>query len=193
MFQVEEEKNEEKSDSMEKYPFRMLMPQLMNRDNLILQTSPERIGELLEHELRGEVWSDSEQEWIKKRKPMLNDDGVDAIVQLVKTYLTQNSTLSNISEKMAKSQAVEFGSALADTLSINSVKWQLDKSVRSGLVIAITCMVFNVLSRSLGKLMSDKEMYATTISTQEHTLMKMDNQRSGMSGVFSALNPFKKR
>ena len=187
-----EQNESEKSDS-EQYPFRQQQQQMMPRDNLILQTSPERIGEILEHDLRGEAWVESEQKWTKKRKPMLNDDGVDAIVQLVKQFLTQNSTLSNISEKMAKAQAIEFGSTLADILSINSIKWEIDKSLRSGLVIAVTFTIFNVLSRSLGKLMSDKEMYATTISTQEHTLMKMDNQQRGVGGFLSALNPLRKR
>lgn len=183
----------EKSDSMEQYPFRMIAPQQVNRDNLIIQTSPERVGELLEHELRGESFDYKTQSWSVTRKPLMNNEGIDTIITLVKQFLTQNSTLSNISDKMAKTQAYMFGNTLIDALQVNTKKWKLDKSIRSSLVVGITCMVYLVLTRSLGKLMSDKEMYATTISTQEHTLLKLGEDKKLGSGFFGVMNPFKKK
>lgn len=186
---------QEQKEDQQQYPFRMVMPQQMQRDNMIIQTSPEQIGVLLEHELRGESWDDREGKWKKTRKPLMNDEGVDKVITLVKQFLTQNSTLSNISDGMAKAQALAFGNALTDAIAVKAREWELDKAVRSALVIGLVCMIYNVLTRSIGKgAMSDKEMYATTISSQEHTVLKMDNERRGFgSGMLNTLNPFKKK
>jgi len=164
------------------YPFPQIAMQESGRDNLVMQTSPERIAELMEHHLRGELWSDEDKKWAKPegKTALMNDIGVDEVMVLVKFFMNQNATLANVNEKMLSVQVIGFARSLAKAFAINTKRWELSTSIRTPLVYSIVATIFNTLTRSLGKTISDKELYQGTIQSREVIqLREMQNEKRG--------------
>lgn len=172
-------------EQQENYPF-PIVSQPQNKENLVLQTTPERIAELVEHQLRGESYDMNKNEWIVTRNPIMNERGIDNYIMLIKNFLNQNSTLSNLTEVQLQRQAIAFGDSLAKALTVNTKRWELDRSVRTPLLMGTVSLIYNVLSRGLGKTMSDKELYSTTIRSQETQMYRLSDfkEKKGIFGFF---------
>ena len=168
------------------YPFMNPQMQDFNRDNVINQTAPERNAELIEHHLRGEDFDQDSKTWVQVRTPIMNDKGVDEVMSLIKFFLTQSSTLSNMDEARISRMVIGFAETLAKSFAMNSKEWNLSNKIRTPLIYSITSVIYNTLSRSLGKTISDKELYQGTIHhLQQVQIREQEQKKSGFwSGVF---------
>ena len=164
------------------YPFMNQVSQEMNRDNVINQTSPEKNAELLEHHLRGEDYDSESRSWLRVRTPLMNDKGVDEVICMIKFFLNQSSTLSNMNEERMSRMVVGFGETLAKSFAMNSRDWALDNRIRTPLIYAIIATIYNTLSRSLGKTISDKELYQGTIQHLQQVQIREQEQKKGFLG-----------
>ena len=165
------------------YPFPQMMQQESSRDNLVMQTSPERIAELLEHDLRGEVWNDNEKIWKRNRTPRMNDAGVDAVITSVKNLINQTATLSNLSEKQISDEVIFFAEMLSRDFILHGKSWGIKPQEENSLFVSIILLVRNNLTRALGKTISDKELYQGTVQSRELVHIR-DNQQQ-KKGFFS--------
>jgi hypothetical protein len=188
----EQQQEQQPENVLEQYPFQTVAPRFMNKDNLAQQISPEKTAEALEHFLRGEVYNSREQIWEVKRTPRMNEKGIDAVIFPIKSLLTSNSTLGNLKYKEAKNLIYHLACGFIDEMTMNTKKWEVDKSSRTTIIMTIVSLLLLAISRSFGKEMSDKEMFSTTISSQEHTLVRVGDEKRAGSGFLSALNPLKR-
>ena len=167
------------------YPFPQIASQDSFRENIILTTSPERTAELIEHHIRGEVYDENIKDWIQKRKPMMNDDGIDFVINNLKILMNQNATLTNMDKKDIALAVLGWADTLAKAFAMNTKEWALNPKQRSTLFYTIVFSVLGTYSRSLGKVISDKELYQGTIQSRE--IVQMMQQAPEKKGILKSL------
>lgn len=74
-------------------------PAIATIPNLLQQTNPDVILELIEHHLKGEVWQEQEKKWAVKYSPFLNEKGVNTIMTMLRGLINHNTILSNLGDK----------------------------------------------------------------------------------------------
>jgi len=70
-------------------------PQQDDAASIIRQIDPKKEIEKIEYELKGYVLHDGKYHKPANTKPLMNDEGVNAILSVVRSYVTLNTTLSN--------------------------------------------------------------------------------------------------
>lgn len=74
-------------------------PAISTIPNLLQQTNPDATVELVEHHLKGEVWNADEKKWENKYTALMNDDGINTIMTMLRGLINHNTVLSNLTDK----------------------------------------------------------------------------------------------
>lgn len=177
------------------YPFPQLIPSYSERGNLVLYTAPEESANELEHYLRGESFDQESKTWRKARydsnkeewvktKPVMNDTGVDELMTIIRFFLNKNSTLSNLDRDEINREVLGFAKELAKAIALNTLRWELDESLRGVLHFVICSNVKNTLTRSLGTSgIPDKMLFMNTLQSREvYTVREPTEKRGGLFG-----------
>ena len=130
-------------------------------DNLIVwQLELDNILERIEHLLKGDIIKTDEEGNITYEKPddssliILNDYGVQLIMNVISFYLNRNTILSNYHPDRVKDILYDLGYELADVVYINYEKMGMDciekKSRHEILILNILHTIESSYNRALG-------------------------------------------
>lgn len=170
--------------------------------NLIVwQLELDNILERIEHLLKGDIVTEDENGNIKYSKPkdksliVLNDYGVQLIMNQVSFYLNRNTILSNYKEDRIYEILYDLGNELADLVFINYEKMGLigveKKSRASVLIMNILHIVESAYNRALsgeerGSLREARVVTQTESVGNNNPRNPQANNRGGFS-----INPFR--
>lgn len=170
-------------------------------NNLIVwQLELDNILERIEHLLKGDVIEEDAEGNIKYAVPenedliVLNNYGVQLIMNLISFYLNRNTILSNYKAERIYEILYDLGFELADLIYINYEKMGLDtvekKSRYPVLVMNILHMIESAYNRSIGGEERDS-LRSARVVTQSQPLQGNMQQQSMPRQKFT-LNPFKR-
>ena len=168
--------------------------------NLIVwQLELDNILERIEHLLRGDILREDKEGNIRYIKPkdksliVLNDYGVQLIMNIISFYLNRNTILSNYKDLRIFEILYDLGNELGDLVYINYEKMGLDivekKSRSSVLIMNILHMIESAYNRALGG-EEQKSLRTARIVTQTQPLGN-PNMIQPQQRKFT-LNPFKR-
>ncbi len=184
-----------------------LTPQIYNQLNnadpnlIVWQLELDNILERIEHLLKGDILKDDGEGNIVYTTPenrdlvVLNEYGVQLIMNIISMYLNRNTILSNYTDVRIFEILYDVGNELADLIYINYEKMGLDtveKKARSNvLVMSMLHMIESSYNRALGG--DEKNSLRTArVVTQTQPLGNPNIHSSQPARRFS-LNPFGKR
>lgn len=169
-------------------------------DNLIVwQLELDNILERIEHLLRGDVLKRDEHGNYDFQVPedknliILNDYGVQMIMNFISFYLNRNTILSNYKEERIYEILFDLGYELSDMVYINYEKMGLDtvekRSRSSPLIMNILHMLESSYNRALHGEERDSLRKARIVT--QHQPLSQDGNNNGNSSGFT-MNPIKR-
>jgi len=104
----------------------------------------------IENNLRGLDWDGQRGQWIQTREPLLNNEGINAIMtNIVKPVVNKEVLQSNLDEEYIQRMAIQFEDNLADTLFANFSKFGLkSKQNMNNIVDWVGNIVYCTLRRA---------------------------------------------
>lgn len=158
------------------------------------QLSPTDVMLQIEHFLKGEIWKPGQTEedegtWVKPDnvKPMLNDAGVQAILQKVASMVNRIVIMSNLDDKAVNSWLWDLGHELAAEL-VSRMWPENDWKIDFRNLDVIHDMVMLMVEASLKRALLDgerKKLYEAQ-SIQE---TRIDDRSTGKGGGFLSWVP----
>ena len=134
----------------------------------------------IERKLRGERLDPNTGEYSKVAEPLMNDQGVEAIMTELNFRINSNFILTNFKPEDVFRIAKEVRLSLINLIYLNGSLYGIDPSMRTNVVLMIDHEVFAMLKRSENK---------TTINLLQQTITRVENQiselrnRGGMFGM----------
>jgi hypothetical protein len=154
-----------------------LLTELTNYDNNILE---------VEMALKG-MQMDKDGEWKQVTKPLLNDEGVFRMIELIKTMVSKCMIMSNLTEEQISKLSKELGRNICRELTTNKKKYDVQDNDRSTIVSIILYPSYesanSALENGLRRFLKSG-IIETTINTQGNQQMKSGK---GGGGFLSAL------
>lgn len=150
------------------------------------KADPSKILEMIKHHLRGEIWEETSQKWVRdrSRRPLLNERGINDVCILLHSNVNLNSSLSHLGT-MREVQAMTNGLAKVLRRAIVSKHriWSADVADLDNILFAVIMPINAVLRRSY--LEGDKNFFKTTIQSKEvHSVSAGDQgKRSFFRGL----------
>lgn len=167
-------------------------------NNLIVwQLELDNILERIEHLLRGNIIQDDGQGGIKITKPsdtrliVLNDYGVQLIMNFISFYLNRNTILSNYREERIYEILHDLGYELGDLVYINYEQMGMDTVEKRSRYPMLVMNILHMIESSYNRALSGEErdsLRKARIVTQNQPLT---TPQSTPSQGFT-LNPFKR-
>jgi hypothetical protein len=153
-----------------------LLSELTNYDNNILE---------VEMALKG-MQMNSKGEYAQVTKPLLNDEGVFRMIELIRTMVSKCMIMSNLTEEQIAKLSKELGRNICRELTCNKIKYEVADNDRSTIVSVIMYPSYesanSALENGLRRFLKSG-IIETTINTQGQPM------KSGKGGN-SFLNPF---
>jgi len=172
------------------YPLNVAPDQGLKTASFLAQLDPASIAELLVHHFKGESWDPSKQEWIHTDgREQMNDRGVRDIISLFTFFFNQNTVLTNLSDREICIKTVAFGDSLAEMVALNWKEYEVEKSLRTPICLAITDIINNALRRSLvgqgSKIITDKALLdSTQRSVVQQNITESRSEKKGILPFF---------
>ncbi len=159
--------------------------------NLIeYQLGLDDILERIEHLLRGDVLKQDKKGNIRYEQPtnrdgsvnqelqVLNEYGVQFLMNVVSSYLNRNTILSNYTEERIKEILFNLGNEITDQIYLNAEKMGLDTPERqkrySIIVMQIVHIVESAYNRAIGGAELDSLRSARVVTQNADPLNRMD-------------------
>lgn len=134
----------------------------------------------LEHDLRGEVIDLETAEWKQVKKPVMNKEGVDKLMSLLKIPLNPINSLSVYDDELINKKCRLFHLHISYLIKAHFMEWGIDIKDRSFIIHNIAGLYQSIL------LMSKNGKYLNSLS---NTLQTKEIFRTGQEqhspGVFS--------
>lgn len=108
------------------------------------------IVELLEHDLKGEFFNEKKNVWEVRGTPLLNNDGVSAIVSLVRTSVNKVTFLSNVTLEQIILICQDLNLALVEVLFFEWQVFAVKKEHLDLIVSKVMNFIFMALKKSEG-------------------------------------------
>lgn len=157
------------------------------------QLDPKDVLELIEHTLRGEVWKSSEDGrgggWTKSDgiRPMLNEAGIQAILQKVTKVVNRVVIMSNLDEMSINNWLWDLGHDLAGELVVRiwpDNDWEIDEKDLDSIHDLIILLTEVALKRALHD-GERRKLYETQKSTETHVVEK--GKEGGLFSIIPGL------
>lgn len=133
--------------------------------------------------LRGQIWDGQKGAYILVHKPIANDDGVNALMKMLRFKVHKLIPLSNLpSEKDIENSAKKFHKEVINILWANSRKYDIDDFDLSLTVNYITSLYFYQLMRAFKD--GERQLLATTTQRHEHVIDRPENKSGFLKGLF---------
>lgn len=100
------------------------------------------IPEIISHLLKGEVYDYKNQAWIKKGKPLMNDEGIRTIVTILSNYCTIDKIAAKLENERVAEMARSIRLDLINLLTLNYKKFGIQKGNLSLIVDLIDHTVY---------------------------------------------------
>ena len=170
-------------------------------DNLVVfQLELDNILERIEHLLRGDVLKEVDGNLIYTEPDnndlkLMNDYGVQLIMNLLSFYLNRNTILSNYEQTRIYEILYDLGNELADLIYINYEKMGLDTPGKQSrypfIVMNILHMVESAYNRSIGG-NELESLRSARVVTQSQPLGNGGQMQQPQQKQRFSLNPFKR-
>lgn len=170
------------------------------QDNLIVwQLELDNILERIEHLLRGDIMKKDEEGNYDFQVPddksliILNDYGVQLIMNFISFYLNRNTILSNYTAERIFEILYDLGYELSDLVYINYEKMGLDSVEKRSRSSVFIMNILHMLESSYNRALAGEErdsLRKARIVTQTQPLSTGMNPQAGQSGF--TLNPLKR-
>lgn len=106
--------------------------------------------EEIEYILKGKWRNPSTGKWEDRFKPMINDNGISAIMLTLRMSLSKNPTLSWLDIGEINRMAYETYESLVELLFINHEYFELKEEYMDIIITSIDHAIFSLLKRALG-------------------------------------------
>ena len=151
----------------DEYPYQAQEDPGLRTASFLAQLDPASISDMMVHHLRGEVYDPSSGNWVaRENAAQMNEKGVRDIVSLFSFFFNQNTVLTNLTDRQIATKTVAFGDSLSEMVALNWRDYEVAKSMRTPICLAITDIINNALRRSLvgqgSKIITDKALLDST-------------------------------
>lgn len=157
---------------------------------LVRELNPRKITENIEKYLRGEVWDDEKQKFVKKFKAVFNDKGINMYMLTINGVINQIITLSNFSDEECRRICFFVMEDIIPIIDVNYIEFGIsDKMMLPSIHAMLFTMTFGALKRAMNE--GDRRVIGRSITENIMTRHQPDEQNKKKDSVFSKLNPFK--
>lgn len=140
-------------------------------------TNPEQELYKLELTLRSQILN-KDGRAMPMGKPMMNDEGICAIMGLVQVIVNQVTIMSNLDSKKEIPNLIDFlGDTLAKDILVNSKRYGLDPHDKDKVYFAVLAGAYICMKRATETGLSDKKFWRGSV--QEISTKVEQPQRSG--------------
>jgi hypothetical protein len=148
------------------------------------QLDPRDILEEIEHKLKGEIVMGVDAEgndiYGKKGEPLMNDEGINAIITLISARISKVIILSNLTEEDISKIMIAFSNELISLFFMKYKEFQIDEAYMSSITNYIEDIVYATLNRALKG--GERDFLKTTERRIESYSDKPEQK--GMSNMF---------
>lgn len=180
---MEEEKSQQ-TQSKYSTPFSQYQASIINI------TNPNDLIQVIEMNLRG-LMVNSEGEVVpisKTAKPIINEEGIKAIISMVQSIISQNTVMSNLEKNEVKGIMQSLIFTLDLQLLLNKENWGIkDCEDRSRIAIMVLNPCYICLKRSFSE--GEREFWKGAIGEYVHHTAQQGTARRSF---WSRLNPWSK-
>ena len=100
--------------------------------------------------MKGEIYDRRTHTWVQKRKPLMNEDGINSILLLVSPYASKVFSMSHFSDARIKKMSYEFGCDLIILIGTDLENdFDFDEKQMSVVVRLITNIVYSTLRKAI--------------------------------------------
>lgn len=140
--------------------------------------------EKLEHSFKGQVWDKNDGEWktINGVTPLMTDEGINTIINVLRLRLHKGFYLSNFSKDDINRMAWENRDFIVSWIARNHEKYKIDKSDAVGIVQAVDHNIFAALMKPYNDLERKHRSQITTIARNEN--INTEASRKKWLGIF---------
>jgi|TARA_R100000501_G_C2602244_1_gene98989 hypothetical protein len=142
--------------------------------------------EVLENDLRGNVWNEDTGKWEKKYTAYINDDGVNAIMGYIRGHVSKTLLLGNIDAEMKDTICKEVCEDVIKFIQFNYKKYEIDINNWDLVLNMIDHVVEIFLSRAL--LGGERERLNQTQKFHEVVTHKAEEEQK--KKAWFGANPF---
>lgn len=141
------------------------------------QLSPELVIAELEYNLRGYTWDHSQDKYVKRGRPKMNDAGVQNLSSILKSRLNKNVILSNLSETDILRMAEETRQHIIDFIYLNYHNYDIKFHDFNDIVQMTDHLIYSTLRRALNE--GERKYLGRTQSRTERILRTPDGAPMG--------------
>lgn len=159
-----------------------MAPQISDSSFLAAQTNPAELLKEIEHHLRGEQLDLSTGNWKKVREQLANDSGIGTILLKIRSLVTQNTILSNLSERNIGTFMKATCKAVRLLIAQNYQRFEIKESDLSLSHNIIVDPTYFALMRSLNQ--GERNFLRGTLQQRETVMVQQPKKRSLLDGIF---------
>ena len=139
----------------------------------------------IENTLRGRIQTANKEGvlvWAKIAAPVMNDEGIQATLQVLSGCISKNTILANL-ERQEVNRLMQFMyGGLVQLFAFNSKRFELDSGRRSIILRQISTMIYQAMTRSVDAA-ERKDVYGRTKSF-EHRQLQEAMRKKGNFNIF---------
>lgn len=159
-------------------------PAITSIPNLLQQTDPDVIANLLEHHIKNEIWDDENKKWEKKEEPLLNDKGVNVLMTAFRGIVNHNTILSNLSDKDIENLMKGLIDQIVVLLYTRWKEFDIDKSNLTPIADLFCNTAFLALKRAYDN--GERDFYTKSIQESRVVAQKPTQQREEKKFTFGS-------
>jgi len=141
----------------------------------------------LENKLKGriQVWDDNKQslEWQQLTAPVMNDEGINAVLQEVMVRTGRDMILANLDANEVRSRMKRLIINVTCMIMAKSNSFGIDRVRRSNVCDMIYSIVHNHMTRSIGRA-EGRDVYGRTKAIEHLQRSFADKESKGAFGLF---------
>lgn len=145
-------KKEEKTEETREEPQKIVI----TPDVMAKLLDPQPFLEQIEAYMRGETLVREAEGYkrIKVGKPLLNNEGIQEVLKIMRMRLNEIYRMSNPDNEFIRWEAFFFNSNMAGMIAKNANKWGLNKDYYQELVDSLVCCFIAVLNMKLQRIIA---------------------------------------
>lgn len=159
-------------------------PAISTIPNLLQQTNPDVIAELLEHHLKNEVWNEDNKKWETKDNPLVNKKGINIIMTAFRGIINHNTILSNLSDKDIENLMKGLIDQIIILLYTRWKEFEIDKSNLTPIADLFCNSAYLALKRAYDN--GERDFYTKSIQESRVMAQRPTQQREEKKFTFGS-------
>jgi len=162
---------------------------------IVYQLELDNILERIEHLLKGDIINDDGQGNVTYKKPdnndliILNDYGVQLIMNIISFYLNRNTILSNYQPERINEILYDLGNELADLVYINYEKMGLNNVEKKSRSPVLIMNILHIIESSYNRALGGNELE----SLRSARIVTQNQPLGGNQGQMMGIRPQQKK